>query len=138
MTSPPAHQPRPAPVITIAPQSRSVERRSSVSFKAAVIADRPAYFKDFLDNFYNVDVLRPARISDQAWQNSFNVAAMYEKYGVSARVAYNYRSSFLSSILAGGFTPPGGSTVSYVFPVYTKGYGWLEPEAAAGAQAVKA
>ena len=35
--------------------------------KAAVVADRPAYFKDFLDNFYNVDVLRPARISDQAW-----------------------------------------------------------------------
>ena len=29
--------------------------------KAAVVKDRPAYFKDFLDNFYNVDVLRPAR-----------------------------------------------------------------------------
>ncbi len=26
--------------------------------KAAVIKDRPAYFKDFLNNFYNVDVLR--------------------------------------------------------------------------------
>ncbi len=25
--------------------------------KAAIVADRPAYFKDFLDNFYNVDVL---------------------------------------------------------------------------------
>jgi len=62
----------------------------------------------------------------QLSKNSFNVAAMYEKYGVSARVAYNYRSSFLSSILAGGYTPPGGSTVSYVFPVYTKGYGWLD------------
>ncbi|HEX7849501.1 MAG TPA: TonB-dependent receptor [Sphingomonas sp.] len=62
----------------------------------------------------------------QLSKNSFNVAAIYEKYGVSARVAYNYRSSFLSSILAGGYTPPGGSTVSYVFPVYTKGYGWLD------------
>jgi len=62
----------------------------------------------------------------QLSKNSYNVAAIYEKYGLSARVAYNYRSSFLSSILAGGYTPPGGSTVSYVFPTYTKGYGWLD------------
>jgi non-heme chloroperoxidase len=39
-----------------------------------VLADRPAYFKDFLDNFYNVDVLGGSRISDHAWQNSFAVA----------------------------------------------------------------
>jgi non-heme chloroperoxidase len=43
--------------------------------KAAVVADRYGYFKDFLDNFYNVDKLAPERISDQAWQASFNVAA---------------------------------------------------------------
>jgi non-heme chloroperoxidase len=43
--------------------------------KAAVLKDRYAYFKDFLDNFYNVDQLAPARISEQAWQASFNVAA---------------------------------------------------------------
>ncbi len=43
--------------------------------KAAVVKDRPAYFKDFLDNFYNVNVLRPERISDQAWQASFNTVA---------------------------------------------------------------
>ncbi|MFJ5222762.1 alpha/beta fold hydrolase [Streptomyces sp. NPDC088400] len=42
--------------------------------KAAVVADRPAYFKDFLDNFYNVDQYRGTRISDQAWNNSFNTA----------------------------------------------------------------
>jgi non-heme chloroperoxidase len=42
--------------------------------KEAVLADRPAHFKDFLDNFYNVDVLGGTRISDQAWQNSFAVA----------------------------------------------------------------
>ena len=29
-------------------------------------ADRYAYFKDFLDNFYNVDELRGTRISEQA------------------------------------------------------------------------
>ena len=33
------------------------------------------YFKQFFDNFYNVDKLAPERISDQAWQASFNVAA---------------------------------------------------------------
>jgi non-heme chloroperoxidase len=43
--------------------------------KAAIVKDRYAYFKDFLDNFYNVDKLAPDRISDQAWQASFNVAA---------------------------------------------------------------
>jgi non-heme chloroperoxidase len=42
--------------------------------KAAVVADRPAYFKAFLDDFYNVDVYSGTRISEQAWQNSFNVA----------------------------------------------------------------
>jgi non-heme chloroperoxidase len=42
--------------------------------KAAALADRPAHFKSFLDNFYNVDVLGGTRISEQAWQNSFIVA----------------------------------------------------------------
>jgi non-heme chloroperoxidase len=48
--------------------------------KAAVIADRPAFFKDFLDNFYNVDMYRGTRISDEAWQNSFNVAVAASAY----------------------------------------------------------
>ncbi len=43
--------------------------------KAAIAEDRYAWFKDFLDNFYNVDKLMPERISEQAWQASFNVAA---------------------------------------------------------------
>jgi len=43
--------------------------------KAAIVADRYAYFKDFFDNFYNVDVLGGSRISEQALQASFNVAA---------------------------------------------------------------
>lgn len=42
---------------------------------AAIITDRPAYLKTFLDNFYNVDTLGGTRISDQAWQLSFTVAA---------------------------------------------------------------
>jgi non-heme chloroperoxidase len=47
---------------------------------AAARADRYAYFKDFFDNFYNVDKFRGTRISDQAWQASFNVAAGASAY----------------------------------------------------------
>jgi non-heme chloroperoxidase len=54
--------------------------------KAAILADRPAYFKDFLDNFYNVDVLGGTRISDQAWQNSFIVAVGASPYAAYACV----------------------------------------------------
>jgi non-heme chloroperoxidase len=43
--------------------------------KAAIAADRYAWFKDFFDNFYNTDKLMPERISEQAWQASFNIAA---------------------------------------------------------------
>ena len=54
--------------------------------KAAIVKDRYAYFKDFLDNFYNVDVLGPDRISDQAWQASFNVAVGSSPYATYACV----------------------------------------------------
>jgi non-heme chloroperoxidase len=54
--------------------------------KAAVVKDRYAYFKAFLDNFYNVDVLGGDRISDQAWQASFNVAAGASPYASYACV----------------------------------------------------
>jgi non-heme chloroperoxidase len=54
--------------------------------KAAVVNDRPAYFKDFLDNFYNVDVLGGTRISEQAWQNSFTVAIGASPYAAHACV----------------------------------------------------
>jgi non-heme chloroperoxidase len=43
--------------------------------KAGIVKDRYTHFKNFLDNFYNVDVLAPERISEQAWQASFQVAA---------------------------------------------------------------
>ncbi len=42
--------------------------------KEAVVADRPAFLFGFFQNFYNVDVLGGKRISDQAVQNSWNVA----------------------------------------------------------------
>jgi non-heme chloroperoxidase len=54
--------------------------------KEAVVRDRPAYFKNFLDNFYNVDVLGGTRISEQAWQNSFTVAIGASPYAAHACV----------------------------------------------------
>jgi non-heme chloroperoxidase len=43
--------------------------------KSAVASDRYAFFEGFFNNFYNVDELGGTRISDRAWQASFNVAA---------------------------------------------------------------
>jgi non-heme chloroperoxidase len=63
-----------------------VDRQVFEGIKAAVLADRYAYFKDFFDSFYNTDKLAPARISDQAWQASFNVAASASPYASYACV----------------------------------------------------
>jgi len=54
--------------------------------KATIVKDRYLYFKQFLDNFYNVDKLAPERISDQAWQASFNVAVGASPYATYACV----------------------------------------------------
>ncbi len=63
-----------------------VDRSVFEGIKTAIVADRYAYFKDFLDNFYNVDKLGGTRISDQAWQASFNVAAAASSYATYACV----------------------------------------------------
>jgi len=54
--------------------------------KSAIVKDRYAYFKEFLDNFYNVDKLMPERISQQAWDASFNVAAAASPHATYACV----------------------------------------------------
>jgi len=54
--------------------------------KAAIVKDRYAYFEDFLYNFYNVDKLMPERISERAWQASFNVAVGSSPYATYACV----------------------------------------------------
>ncbi len=54
--------------------------------KAAIVKDRYAYFEDFLNNFYNVDKLMPERISERAWQASFNVAVGSSPYATYACV----------------------------------------------------
>jgi non-heme chloroperoxidase len=63
--------------------------------KAAVLKDRYAYFKDFFDNFYNTDKLAPERISQQAFQASFNVAA-----GASPHASYACVDTWLTDFRA--------------------------------------
>jgi non-heme chloroperoxidase len=43
--------------------------------KKAVVADRYAFFTEFFKNFYNTDLLLGKRVSEQAVQASWNVAA---------------------------------------------------------------
>jgi non-heme chloroperoxidase len=54
--------------------------------KSAIVADRYAYFRDFFNNFYNVDKLGGTRIGDQAVQASFVVAAGASPYATYACV----------------------------------------------------
>ncbi len=55
-------------------------------FKEMIVKDRYAWFKFFFDNFYNVDKLHGARISDEAWNASFQVAAGASAYATLACV----------------------------------------------------
>jgi len=43
--------------------------------KGAIASDRPAFLSNFFKDFYNVDLLRGKRISDEAVRLSWNVAA---------------------------------------------------------------
>jgi non-heme chloroperoxidase len=54
--------------------------------KAAIVADRYAYFDEFFANFYNTDVLAPERIGDAALRASFQVAAGAGPYATYACV----------------------------------------------------
>jgi non-heme chloroperoxidase len=63
-----------------------VDRSVFDGIKEAIVADRYAYFKVFFDNFYNVDKFGGTRISDAAWNASFNVAATASPYATLACV----------------------------------------------------
>jgi non-heme chloroperoxidase len=54
--------------------------------KAAVVADRPAFMKSFLDDFYDVDVLGGTRISEQARQNNIITAVGASAYAAEVCV----------------------------------------------------
>ncbi len=67
--------PIPPYLLKAADNPEGVDRAVFDQLMAAIQADRPAFLKSFLDDFDNVDKLRGTRISDQAWQASWNVAA---------------------------------------------------------------
>jgi non-heme chloroperoxidase len=43
--------------------------------KSSITADRPAFLSVFLSNFYNVDILRDKKVSDEVVRLSWNIAA---------------------------------------------------------------
>ena len=55
-------------------------------------------------------------------KHSFNISGLYEKGGLSMRVAYNYRSDYLGGVY--GLPLVGGG--NQLLPIYTQGYGWLD------------
>ena len=61
-------------VLKTADNPKGVDGEVFEGIKAAIVKDRYSFFEDFFNNFYNVDVLGGSRISDRAWQASFNVA----------------------------------------------------------------
>ncbi|MEH1868940.1 MAG: alpha/beta hydrolase [Nostoc sp.] len=58
---------------------------------SAIVADRPAYLSAFFKDFFNVDVLLGQRISNEAIQASWNVAA-----GASAKATLDCVPSWLT------------------------------------------
>ena len=53
-------------VLKTADNPEGVDGEVFEGIKAAIVKDRYAYFEDFLNDFYNVDVLGGSRISDRA------------------------------------------------------------------------
>ena len=54
--------------------------------RQAIAADRPAYLSQFLAAFYNVDILRGKKVSDEVVRLSWNVAASASPVGTLACV----------------------------------------------------
>jgi non-heme chloroperoxidase len=51
-------------------------------FRDSAAADGPAWLKGFLDLFYNIEQLRGTKVSDQAYNASFNVAVAMSQIAV--------------------------------------------------------
>lgn len=56
-------------------------------FSTAAVTDRLAWFKGFLENFYNMDVYGGSLVSEEAFQNSFTIAASGSPIAAVACVA---------------------------------------------------
>ena len=62
-------------LLKTADNPEGVDKSVFDGIQKAVVADRPAFLSAFFKDFYNVDVLGGTRISEQAVQSSWNVAA---------------------------------------------------------------
>jgi len=58
-------------------------------------------------------------------KNSYNLVAMYEKDGISARLAYNWRSKYLVAVGPNGWQG-NDNNVAWRLPVYNDDYGQLD------------
>lgn len=80
-------------------------------------------------NFTYVDSQAPGPLQGQQTQlqglskRSYNIIAMYDWEGISARLAYNRRSDYLSGTV--NYYPENGNTTSQT-PAYAKGYGMVD------------
>jgi non-heme chloroperoxidase len=73
-------------LLKTADNPEGVNRSVFDGMKASIVEDRYAYFKKLFDDFYNVDTFAGTRISEQAWQASFGVAAASSPVGTLACV----------------------------------------------------
>jgi TonB-dependent receptor len=64
---------------------------------------------------------------DQLSRNAYNIVGMYEKDGISARLAYSWRSKYLIAIGPNGYNPdyPDWSGKASI-PIYNDDYGQLD------------
>jgi non-heme chloroperoxidase len=74
-------------VVKTADNPAGVDAKVFEGIAAAVDADRPAFLTAFLRDFYNLDLLGGKLISDQAVQNSWNVAIAASATGTHDCVA---------------------------------------------------
>lgn len=65
---------------------------------------------------------------DQLSKNAYNIVGMYEKDGISARLAYSWRSKYLITWGGNGFDPDfnSGASGKARIPVYNDDYGQLD------------
>jgi non-heme chloroperoxidase len=73
-------------LLKTADNPEGVDKSVFDGIKSAIVADRYAYLKQFFDDFYNVDKFAGTRISEQAWQASFQVGVTGSPYGTYACV----------------------------------------------------
>jgi len=68
------------------------------------------------DTNQTANAVRPSLPLEGLSKYSYNIAAIYEKYGISARAAYNWRSDYLLTTSAANIN----------FPVWSEAYGQLD------------